>query len=169
MVEMHASWEKNVAQYRGADLRQAVRMATVMENVAAAYCDLLKVVPLANRKSHGDLRACVREWTLAQRCFDDRGQHMALDLSAQVDIGQVPGAKERGKKWKGEEKGKGMQGNGDVKEKAWTDDFYSVGKCGYCGKCGHKEAWCTKLKRDQEANRRLRQLKRLQQWVKSTP
>ena len=81
-------------------------MATVMEHAAAAHCDLLKVVPLANRKSCGDLRACVREWTLAQRCFDDGGQHMALDSSAPMDIGQVQGAKERGKKWKGEEKGR---------------------------------------------------------------
>ena len=45
---------------------------------------------------------CVREWTLAQRCFDDGGQHMALDSSAPMDIGQVQGAKEKGKKWKGE-------------------------------------------------------------------
>ena len=87
------------------------------------HCDLLKVVPLANRISYGDLRACVREWTLAQRCFDDGAQHMALDSSAPMAIGQVQGAKEKGKKWKGEEKGTGKKGNGDVKEKAWTDDF----------------------------------------------
>ena len=87
------------------------------------HYDLLKVVPLTNRKSYGDLRACVREWTLAQRCFDDGGQHMALDSSAPMDIGQEQGAKERGKKWKGEEKGTDKKGNGDVKEKAWTDDF----------------------------------------------
>ena len=84
---------------------------------------LLKVVPLANRKSYGDLRACVREWTLAQRCFDDGAQHMTLDSSAPMDIGQVQGAKEKGKKWKGDEKDTGKKGNGNVKEKAWTDDF----------------------------------------------
>ena len=38
--EVHVPWEKDVAQYRvaaGADLRQAVRMATVMEHAAAAH------------------------------------------------------------------------------------------------------------------------------------
>ena len=45
--EMLSSWETDVAQYRvaaGADLRQAVWMAIVMEHAAAAHFDLLKVV-----------------------------------------------------------------------------------------------------------------------------
>ena len=44
--------EEEVAQYRvaaGADLQQAVQVATVVEHAPAAYRDLLKVVPLANR------------------------------------------------------------------------------------------------------------------------
>ena len=92
-------------------------MATVMEH-APAYRDLLKVVPFANRESYQTLRAYVREWTLAQRSYDDSGQHMALDSSAPMGIGQD---EEKGTKRKGE-KGKGKKGNGDVKEKACTDD-----------------------------------------------
>ena len=44
--DMLASWEKDVAQYRiaaGADLQQAVHVATVMEHTPPAYRDLLKV------------------------------------------------------------------------------------------------------------------------------
>ena len=72
--DMLASWEKDVAQYRiaaGADLQQAVHVATVMEHAPPAYRDLLPVVPLTNRESHQALRAYVREWTLAQRTHDD--------------------------------------------------------------------------------------------------
>ena len=72
--DMLGSWEKDVAQYRiaaGADLQQAVQVATVIEHAPAAYRDLLKVVPLANRESYQTLRAYVREWTLAQRTYDD--------------------------------------------------------------------------------------------------
>ena len=67
---MLASWEKDVALNRvvaGADFQQAVQAATVMEHAPAAFRDLLKKVPLANRGSCKTLRACVREWTLAQR------------------------------------------------------------------------------------------------------
>ena len=62
--DMLASWEKDVARYRiaaGADLQQAARVATAMENASAPHWDLLKVVPLAHRETHQTLRACVRE------------------------------------------------------------------------------------------------------------
>ena len=65
---MLASWEKVVVKYRiaaGADLQQAVQVATVMERASAAHCHLKKDVPLANRETHQTLRACVLEWTLA--------------------------------------------------------------------------------------------------------
>ena len=62
-----------------ADLQQAVQVATVVERAPAAYRDLLKVVLLANRETDQTLRAHVREWTLAQRTFDDLGRHMAHD------------------------------------------------------------------------------------------
>ena len=45
-----ASFEEDVAKYQvveGADLQQAVQVATVMEHAPAAYRDLLEVVPLA--------------------------------------------------------------------------------------------------------------------------
>ena len=77
-------WEKDVAQYRvaaGTDLQQAVQVATVMEHAPAAYRDLLKVVPLANRETYQALRAYVREWTLAQRTYDDLGRHTTPDTS----------------------------------------------------------------------------------------
>ena len=62
--DMLASWKKDVAQYTVAactDLQQAVRVATVMEHAPAAYRDLLKVIPLANRETYQALRAYVRE------------------------------------------------------------------------------------------------------------
>ena len=52
--DMLASWEKNVTPNNiaeGADLHQAAQVATVMEHAPAAYRDLLKVVPLANRET----------------------------------------------------------------------------------------------------------------------
>ena len=55
-----ASWETDVALYRiaaGADLQQAVQVATVMERAPAGHRDLLKVVPLANRECYQTLRA----------------------------------------------------------------------------------------------------------------
>ena len=92
--DMLASWEKDVAQYRVAastDLQQAVQVATVMEHAPAAYRDLLKVVRLSNRETYQALRAYMREWTLAQRTYDDHGRHTTPDTSAPMDIGQVKG------------------------------------------------------------------------------
>ena len=121
--DMLASWEKDVAQYRvaaGTDLQQAVQVATVMEHAPAAYCDLLNVVPLANRENYQALRAYVREWTLAQRTCGDHGRHTTPDTSAPMDIGQVKGTKgkgKKGKKGKGRRKGKGKRDNGEAKER----------------------------------------------------
>ena len=53
--DMLASWEKDVAQ---------CEIAAAAGHAPAAYRDLLKVVPLANRESYQALRAYVREWTL---------------------------------------------------------------------------------------------------------
>ena len=112
--DMLASWEEDVAQYRvaaGADLQQAVE-ATVMEQAPGAYRDLLKVVPFAYRESYQTLRAYVREWTLAQRTYDDLGRHTTPDTSAPVDIGQVKCTKgkcKKGKKGKGKEKMQGQE------------------------------------------------------------
>ena len=133
-----ASLKKVVAQYRiaaCADLQQAVQEA-VMEHASAAYRDLLKEVPLANRESFQALRAYVREWTLAQRTYDDLGRHTALDVSAD---GHWASQRDEGK---GQERGKarGKKGNGEAKCNAWTDDSYFAGECGYCGKWGHKNA-----------------------------
>ena len=94
--DMLASWEEDVAQYRIAadtDLQQAVEVATVMEHAPAAYRDLLKVIPLANRDTYQALRAYVREWTLAQRTYDDLGRHTTPSTSAPMDIGQVKGTR----------------------------------------------------------------------------
>ena len=60
--------ERDVAQHRtaaGADLQQAVQVATVTEHAPAAFRDLLKVVTLANRGTHQTLRAHVRSPNLA--------------------------------------------------------------------------------------------------------
>ena len=92
--DMLASWKKDVAQYTVAactDLQQAVRVATVMEHAPAAYRDLLKVIPLANRETYQALRAYVREWTLAQRTYDDLGRYTTPDTSAPMDVRQVNG------------------------------------------------------------------------------
>ena len=89
--DMLASWQKDVVQYRvaaGADLQQRVQVATVMEHAPVAYRDLLEVVPLANRETYQPLRAYVREWTLAQRTYDDLGRHTTPDTSAPRDIGK---------------------------------------------------------------------------------
>ena len=62
--EILASCEKDVTQYRvaaGTALDQAVQVSTVMEHAPAAYRDLLKVVPLANRESSPALRTHERE------------------------------------------------------------------------------------------------------------
>ena len=113
---------RNVAEYRiaaGADFQQAVRVATVLEHARAAYCELLKVILLANRETYQTLRAYVREWTLAQRTCDDLGRHMAHDTLAPMDIGQVEAAKGRcnkGKNGEGKEKGKSKKGNGEAKD-----------------------------------------------------
>ena len=112
--DMLASWEKDVAQNRvaaGTDLQQAVQVATVTEHAPAAYRDLLKVVPSANREIHQALRASVREWTLAQRTYDDLGRHTTPDTSAPMDIRQVKGTRGKGKK------GKGKRDNREAKER----------------------------------------------------
>ena len=57
-----ASWERDVAQYRtgaGADLQQAIQVATAMEHAPPAHRDFLEVVPLANRESYQALHAYV--------------------------------------------------------------------------------------------------------------
>ena len=72
-----------------------------MEHAPAAYRDLLKVVPLANRETHQTLRAYVRGCTLAPGTYDDLGRYMARDTSAPMDIVQVRDVKEKGEKGKG--------------------------------------------------------------------
>ena len=64
-----------------------------MQHAPAAYRDFLKVVPLAHRESTQTLRAHVREWTVAQRSYDDLRRHMAPDTSSTMYIGQVKGTK----------------------------------------------------------------------------
>ena len=92
---MFASWEKDVAQSRvaaGADLQQAVQVATVMEYAPAVYCDLLKVVALANRESHQNLACvCARVDTGTEIL-----RRMVPDTSAPRDVGQEKGRKEKG-------------------------------------------------------------------------
>ena len=135
--DMLASWEEDVAPYRiavGADLQQAVQVATVMEHASAVYRDLLEVVPLTNRESHQVLRAYVREWTLAQRTYDDLGRYTTPDTSAPMDTGQVKGTKgkgKKGKKAKGKENGKSKKDNSESKGNAWTHGSYFAGECGY--------------------------------------
>ena len=87
--DMLASWEKDVDEYRiaaDADLQQAVQVVTVMKHAPAAYRDLLQVVPVASRETHQTLRAYVREWTLAQRTYDDLGRHMAHDTLKRKEV-----------------------------------------------------------------------------------
>ena len=107
--DMLASWKKDVAQNRvaaGTDLQRAVQEATVMEHAPAAYGDLLKVVPLANRETYQALRAYVRERTLAQRTYDDHGRYTTPDTSAPMDIRQVNGTTgEKVRKARKEKKG----------------------------------------------------------------
>ena len=127
----------------GADLKQAVQVATVMEHALATYRDLLKVVPLANRESYQVLRAFVREWTLAQRKYGDLGRHTTPDTSAPMDTGQVKGTKRKGKKSKirkGQEKGKGKKDNGEAKGNARTDDSCFAGECGVLWQVGTQES-----------------------------
>ena len=151
LCHMLASWEKDVAQYRiaaGTDLQQAVQVATVMEHAPAAYRDLLNVVPLANREIYQAVRAYVREWTLAQRTYDDLGRHTTPGTSAPMDIRQVKGTRvkgKKGKKGKGKEKGKGKRDNGEAKERRSLICW----RVWVCGKWGHKKAQCRKLGIDQ--------------------
>ena len=132
-----ASWEEDVARYRiaaGADVQQqAVQVAIVMEHVPAAYRDLLKVAPWANRETYQTLRACVRQWPLVQRTCDDLGRHMAHDTAAPSDNGQVKGATgtgAKGKKSKSKGEGDGKKDIGGAKGNAQTDDSYFAGECG---------------------------------------
>ena len=60
-----------------------------MELAPAAYRDLLKMVPMANRETHRTLRAHVRELSLTQRTCDDLGLQVAHDTSAPMDIGKA--------------------------------------------------------------------------------
>ena len=149
---MLASWKKDVAQYRvaaGADLQQAVQVASVMAHAPAADRDLWKVVHLANRETYQALRAYVREWTMAQRTYEDLERHTTPDTSAPMDIGQVKGTQGKGKqdrKGKGERQGQ-ERDNGEAKER---DDSYVAGECGCCGKWGHKKSQCRRLKRERE-------------------
>ena len=149
--DMLVSWEKDVAQYRvaaGTDFQQAVQVATVMEHAPAAYRDLLQVVPLANRETYQALRAYVREWTLAQRTYDDLGRHTTPDTSVPMDIRQVNGTRKKGKKGReGKERRKARARETTVKRR--RDDSYFAGEREYCGKWGHKKAPCRGLKRDQ--------------------
>ena len=62
-----------------------------MEHAPAACRDLLKDVPVAKRETYHTLRGYVREWTLAQRRYDD----LAHDTSAPMDIGHVKDKQER--------------------------------------------------------------------------
>ena len=48
----------------------------------------------------------MREWTSAQRAYDDLGRHTTSDTSAPMDIRQVKGTKGKGKKGK---RGKGKK------------------------------------------------------------
>ena len=118
--DMLASWEKDAAQCRnaaGANLKKAVQVATVMDHAPAAYRDFLKVVPFVNRECYQALRAYVREWTLAQRKYDDLGRHMAQCMSAPMDIGQVKGDNGKGKKCRSKEKGKSKKENDAARRK----------------------------------------------------
>ena len=113
--DMLASWEKDDAQYRvasGAGLQQPVQVATVMEHAPTAYRDHRKVVPLAKREYYQTLRAFVRDWTLAQKSYDDLGHHKALDTSASMDIRQVRDVKGQVRKGK-----KGRQGERQRQER----------------------------------------------------
>ena len=168
---MLASWEKDVALNRvaaGADLQQAVQVATVMEHAPAAFRDLLKVVPLANRESDQTLRAKVREWTLAQRSCDDLGQHVAPDTSAPVDIGQVQGTKGKGKKdkkGKGKEKGKGEKDNGQAKGHAWTNDSVLLASVGTVASGDTRRTSVGSRRKTKEANLQLQQFKQSQKRI----
>ena len=133
---MCASWERKTlhnTELPQVGTPQAVQVATVMEHAPAAYRDLLKVVPLANRESYQALRAYVRGWTLAQR-------QTTSDTSAPMD---------RARKGKSRRNAKARKTTGEAKGNAWTDDSYFAGECGYCGKWGHKNAQCQKQKEDQ--------------------
>ena len=104
----------------------------------------------------------VREWTLAQRTYDDFGRHMAHETSAPMDIGQVrdvkgKGKQGNGKQGKGKEKGKRKKDNCEAKGHAKTDDPYFSGACGYCCKWGHKKAPCRYPKGDQGDSREARE------------
>ena len=137
LADMLASWEKDVAQYRiaeGADLQQAVRVATVMEHTPTAYRDLLKVVLWEIRESYQALRAHVRGWTLAQRTYDDLGRHTTPDTSAPMDIGQATGTKGKGKKGNEEGKEKGDARKTTANRKETRGFLFLLGECGYRGK-----------------------------------
>ena len=155
--DMLSSLEKDVAQDRiaaGADFQQAVQVATAVE---------LKVVLLANRETYQAWRANARDWTLAQRSYDDLGRHMAHDTPAPMDIGQVKGAKGKGKngqKAKARRKAKARKTTVKRKGNAQTNDSSFPGECGYCGKWRHRSAG---TRRTKEINLRPRQFKQLQQ------
>ena len=166
--DMHASWGKDVAQHRiaaGADLQQAVQVATAMERSPAADRDLLKVVPLATCETYQTFRAYVREWTLAQRTYDDLGRHTTSDTSAPMDIGQVKGTKgkgNKGKKGKGKEKGKSKKENGEAEGNAWTIPILLASVC-IVASGVTRRASAGSRSRTKEANSQLQQFQQLQQ------
>ena len=80
-------WETHamtrLLQYRiaaGADLQQAVQVETAMEHAPAAYRDLLKVVPMANRESYQGLRVYTEHLTVRTHAhFFSLGTHVRCD------------------------------------------------------------------------------------------
>ena len=80
-------------------------------------------------------------------------------------LGHVKGVKgtgEKGKCKRSKDKGKDRdkKENCEAKGSAATDDSYSAGECGHCGKWRHKPG-AGSIRRSKEANLRLQRLKRL--------
>ena len=109
-----------------------------MEHAPAAYRDLLKVVPLANRESY---QPCVRSCESGRwhrESMVTLGGTRPLTRQRRWILGTC--TKGKGNKGKGQEKGKGKKDNGEAKGNARTDDSCFLDECGVCGKWRHKKA-----------------------------
>ena len=116
-----------------------------------------------SKHNKSNLRAYFREWTLAQRTYDDFGRQRNLDTSAPMENGQVKGTKgkgKKGKKGKGKENDKGKNDKRELKGNTGTDDFVGTVASGDTRKLR------VGSRRTKEANLQMQHSRHLQQCNK---
>ena len=100
LIEILMAWERDISRYRIAsseDISENVLVATVLEHAPLMYCDSLRMMPQASRSSYAGLRGYIREWCVAQRTYDARGNQATSASSCgptPMDIGQIKGGRQ---------------------------------------------------------------------------